>query len=1120
MNQLEELKKNIGDYIDKQNRKDLLRGLILSAISALSLWIVLALLEYFGNFSETTRTALFYSFIIFTITVLTLRVFVPILRMFGLIRSLDTNEAAKRIGNSMKPVEDKLINTIALSNTFDGSSNHLVMASINQRAQTLSRYDFAELIKLDDILSLVKYLVIPIIVFITLSLLSPASLIDSSMRLIKYDQSFVPPAPFEFEIQNENLVAIEGEPFTVMVTTNGRSLPTQVYMTVGDKKIRMKQTSAGSFEYTLDRMKESVAVSFSAVSVSSDRYEIKVKKTPKILRNIAQIIPPAYTKLDVSRRANQSQISVAEGTQIAWNFDVDNTTSAILIDGDSNIELQSDQPSFESQFRANKRLRLALRSADQLTDTAEIVIDVIPDRFPHIQVDARADSAAPGLLFFNGEISDDYGFSQFHFKVEKISKTGRSVLIAERLDLGSNNLQSFSFIGNLDTLVLDTEESLEYYFEVFDNDGINGAKSTRSQTWKLDVPSKDELRSMNEEAADESKQALQEKQDDLSKANKDLDELKKDLLQKKRPDWQDKEKLKELVEERQEMLKQLEEKMSKQRQQNELNTKFNQYSEELLDKQKQIEELFEELFDEEFKEKYNELKELMDKLNKDQMLDKLDEMKLDNEQLEKELDRTLELFKELEFEQKLEEALEKTKQLAEDQKELKEKTEEKNESKEALTEAQKDLEKDLDELKKELDKLEELNNELEEKNNLPDQSDQKQKATESMQKASEELDKKNNKKASESQEDAQDALEEMQQQLESFQEQQAQEQASENLEDMRQILENLIDLSHHQERIMQDLKTTKARDPKFVDLAKEQKDIIDDTKVVEDSILALSKRMPELSSKLNKEISSVKNNMDIALDNMTNQRPNQEKKHLETTLVKQQLSMTSLNNLAILFDSMIQQAQQQANSKMKGNGKCDKPGSGKGGKPSAKSMKQAQEQLNKQLEKMRKAMEKGENPKGQKPGQKPGSGGSGGMSKELARMAAQQAAIRQELRKLSQSLNEEGRKPGSALKELEKLMEQTEEDILYQNITQETMRRQQKIMTKLLESEKADRKREMEEKRESKSNNLRYEIPDSIWEEYIKAKEKEIELYKTLPPNLKPYYQNRVNHYFNQFGQE
>ncbi len=1120
MNQLEELKKNIGDYIDKQNRKDLLRGLILSAISALSLWIVLALLEYFGNFSETTRTALFYSFIIFTITVLTLRVFVPILRMFGLIRSLDTNEAAKRIGNSMKPVEDKLINTIALSNTFDGSSNHLVMASINQRAQTLNRYDFAELIKLDDILSLVKYLVIPIIVFITLSLLSPASLIDSSMRLIKYDQSFVPPAPFEFEIQNENLVAIEGEPFTVMVTTNGRSLPTQVYMTVGDKKIRMKQTSAGSFEYTLDRMKESVAVSFSAVSVSSDRYEIKVKKTPKILRNIAQIIPPAYTKLDVSRRANQSQISVAEGTQIAWNFDVDNTTSAILIDGDSNIELQSDQPSFESQFRANKRLRLALRSADQLTDTAEIVIDVIPDRFPHIQVDARADPAAPGLLFFNGEISDDYGFSQFHFKVEKISKTCRSVLIAERLDLGSNNLQSFSFIGNLDTLVLDTEESLEYYFEVFDNDGINGAKSTRSQTWKLDVPSKDELRSMNEEAADESKQALQEKQDDLSKANKDLDELKKDLLQKKRPDWQDKEKLKELVEERQEMLKQLEEKMNKQRQQNELNTKFNQYSEELLDKQKQIEELFEELFDEEFKEKYNELKELMDKLNKDQMLDKLDEMKLDNEQLEKELDRTLELFKELEFEQKLEEALEKTKQLAEDQKELKEKTEEKNESKEALTEAQKDLEKDLDELKKELDKLEELNNELEEKNNLPDQSDQKQKATESMQKASEELDKKNNKKASESQEDAQDALEEMQQQLESFQEQQAQEQASENLEDMRQILENLIDLSHHQERIMQDLKTTKARDPKFVDLAKEQKDIIDDTKVVEDSILALSKRMPELSSKLNKEISSVKNNMDIALDNMTNQRPNQEKKHLETTLVKQQLSMTSLNNLAILFDSMIQQAQQQANSKMKGNGKCDKPGSGKGGKPSAKSMKQAQEQLNKQLEKMRKAMEKGENPKGQKPGQKPGSGGSGGMSKELARMAAQQAAIRQELRKLSQSLNEEGRKPGSALKELEKLMEQTEEDILYQNITQETMRRQQKIMTKLLESEKADREREMEEKRESKSNNSRYEIPDSIWEEYIKAKEKEIELYKTLPPNLKPYYQNRVNHYFNQFGQE
>ena len=84
-------------------------------------------------------------------------------------------------------------------------------------------------------------------------------------------------------------------------------------------------------------------------------------------------------------------------------------------------------------------------------------------------------------------------------------------------------------------------------------------------------------------------------------------------------------------------------------------------------------------------------------------------------------------------------------------------------------------------------------------------------------------------------------------------------------------------------------------------------------------------------------------------------------------------------------------------------------------------------------------------------------------------------------------------------------------------ITQETIRRQQEIVTRLLESEKAEREREMDEQRQSneaKSDNYR-NLSQFI--EYKKIKQKETELLKTIPPSLNPFYKTKVNEYFNNF---
>jgi hypothetical protein len=132
-------------------------------------------------------------------------------------------------------------------------------------------------------------------------------------------------------------------------------------------------------------------------------------------------------------------------------------------------------------------------------------------------------------------------------------------------------------------------------------------------------------------------------------------------------------------------------------------------------------------------------------------------------------------------------------------------------------------------------------------------------------------------------------------------------------------------------------------------------------------------------------------------------------------------------------------------------------------------------------------------------------------------MAAQQEALRRQMQQLMDKLKNKGSNPGGNLADL---MEQTEKDLVNKQLTNETMRRQQDILTKLLESEKAEREREQDEQRKSnEAKNEQLSNPKQFLE-YKRMKEKELELLNTVPPNLTPYYKEKVNTYLNNTGKQ
>ena len=93
-------------------------------------------------------------------------------------------------------------------------------------------------------------------------------------------------------------------------------------------------------------------------------------------------------------------------------------------------------------------------------------------------------------------------------------------------------------------------------------------------------------------------------------------------------------------------------------------------------------------------------------------------------------------------------------------------------------------------------------------------------------------------------------------------------------------------------------------------------------------------------------------------------------------------------------------------------------------------------------------------------------------------------------------------------------MDKTETDLVNKRLPNDINKRQQDILTRLLESEKAEREREYDNERKSEQpKNVDVKIPPAM-EEYLKKRKGQVDMFKTLSPSLKPYYKNLVEDYF------
>ena len=1104
----QELLKKIDSFSRKYYVNQIIRGSLYFIAIFLGAALLSIVLEYFGRFSTQVRTVLFFGLLGVFIYLLARFIFMPALRLAKLGRRISHEDASAMIGKHFPNVSDKLLNTLQLRGQAEKKDSALLMASIDQRIEELKPVNFVAAVDFSENKKYLKYALPPVILGLILFFFAPNIIEDGSKRLVTYNVEYIPEAPFQFLIENEELKVPLNEDFTIRVKTQGDYKPGALSLEMDGKLFRMKKSPDGFFSYTFRNVRNSLPFKLFADGFYSNPHTLEVLPTPSVVNFNVLLSYPSYLSKENEELKNTGNFEIPEGTRVEWSFNTQNSESLFLQFPDSTLTLKDkgkQKFTFQKQiFQTSNYEVAATNSIVRTKDTLTYQINVIKDSYPRIILEEVRDSLDEKKRYFGGTISDDHGLTALAFKYTITGPKGETRSGRENIGINRQPVQEFYFSKNFKELDIQPGERLDYYFEVWDNDGVNGSKSSTSQRMAYAAPTLEELDEQRKESSENVKEKLEKSIEDAAELQKELQELNKELLQKDELNWQDKKRIEDVLNKQKQIENQINE-LNQERQESLKNQQeYMQQSEEILQKQEQVQKMFEELMSEEMKELYKKLEEMMKELDQEQIKEELENMELSSEDLEKELDRTLELFKQLEFEQEFDETVEKLEELAKKQKELSEESKKGEKDSEELKEKQEELNEKFEQLKDDIDALEKMNEELEDPNEMPDTESLEESIEQQMNEASEELDKNKKKKASESQEGASEEMEQMANQMNASMQSQQAESLQEDMDDLRALLENIIQLSFDQEEIMESLRVIERDDPRYVELGQRQKKLEDDSKMVEDSLFALSKRVVQIESIVNEEIGKINKNISKAIADIG-------ERMTANATTRQQYVMTSYNNLALLLDESLQQMQMQMANQMPGKGNCENPG-GMGKGKAGDKMSKLQEQMGQKLEEMKKAMEEGKQPGGRKPGM-----GNQGMSKEIAQMAAEQAAIRREIEKMAQKLNEQGKGEGKGLQDIAEKMEENEKDLVNEDITRETIRRQQDILTRLLESEKAEREREYDNKRESNSPNSYEKSNPEEYLEYNRRKAREVELLRTVPPDLKPYYKDRVNDYFLNF---
>lgn len=1051
MKNFEGLKQNLESYLRKWYLLRMLRGLALFLGFFFCYFLLVTFTEYLLYLTESHRKAIFFTGVFLAIVGSSYYFIYPLLQILKLARRSTYSEVAQMIGRKIDGVDDKILNTLQLGENLGNKQSDLIKAAIEQKSEELSFYNFKETLSWKSLFRVAVFLSLPLSLMVILSLSTQGRLVlSSSERLLRYNDDFSPPAPFQFVPEKNEYWVEYGEDLDLRVGISGLKQPSELKAFLNESEYRLGKID-DSWQLRLENVVEDYILQYEAMGYRSRTIEIRTYQSPRIGRLEITVTPPSYTGLQEKVIPYSQNVKALRGSNISLRLHLENTDKAVLLSEGDSISIKDSNLAFrlDESLVYGISLENGFKKALVFNNSK---LEAIPDKAPEIHAVYRYTDFDSNRIAVTIRARDDFGLS----KLQRVERLGEE---ETEFNIEANDLGFYEEIISL--VELEGGKSFSMFYRIADNNTLYGPSWASSESFSLKLLTSQERKAKQakmEAAMMESLQELKKGREELNAALKDL-EVKKSNKQ----DWREEEKLKDL-------LKELE---AKQKESKERRKDLEKLVEKDLTKKEELKEQLKVLSETERKieELRKEIEALLSKNDKEELQQKLKELQQENKQQLRREQRLEDLLKDLLFQRDILRTIEDYKVLSEE-----------------LKKDNPEGDRDAEDYKEKAAALEnKLKEHTEDSKELADLLE-----SEEFKKESEEL-KKNldNAANSEKQNDATDSkaskdkagenASEMSESLSAMMEGMQAKALTMNMQAVRRILENLERFSQDVEAYKEGVSSLEKNDPAFRSWLKKGSVLASNSKVINDSLIALSEKAPEIKDKVFKHLNEMQYQLAIAQGHL------QEVEFMKSSSAGQ-FSMMAANDLALLLDDAMQNMMSMMASKKKGEQNCEKPG---GGKPKPGSMSEKLGKMGKMIEKLEK-------------GSQPGSKGEGPDGKSIGQVLGEQEALREAL----QEMEKEGGKENGNAKPLDQELDEMEDLLLERNFS-EYIERFKRVETRLLESEKADMERKQKEERMSKSADELEMLDVEKGELGDMNKSQQKDILRLSPLLINPFYQER-----------
>jgi len=1078
--------------------------------------------------SSSIRVKVWISLAVIFIIFITLLTVVSIQIKNNRLKRYKLEFIAKNTGKFAFSKQDNLINALQIENSKETLySEDLSNSFIKQTIDKLSKLKISFLFPSKKIYLWKKITLICLIITLLTIISTWKHSVSSMYRWAHAKTEFIPPKPFKLIGLTRHLNVLGGENVNIGFKATGE-IPDSIFIEFRpvfnienkDSTIIFSAKKSNVDEYKFEFLEIYQNFQYRAFSpsikfwdpwdeITTKFFSISVTDRPSIDDFLVTITPPAYTGLKKqSQKANQAQIQAINGSKINVELksNKDLSLAELILDEEKkemNINGKRAQfefiASLDQKFSINLKDKRGVRNRNPIPFNLQIINDISPEMTiiqPPPIIELGSDQTIPILM----SIEDDFGFSnlQLSYELQRPNYIDAEPLISLfniEINKSSKTQQDIQTIWNLQSIGLMPEDEIYFHFELYDNDIVTGPKKTISSTFIARLPSLNDLfHSFNDEQ-EQIIDAVKIELEDIQKLKVELDKAELNLLKKDKLEWKDNQSLKETLESVQQQLDDFQTLAEQINQLNDNGEKHQLFSKDLMNKFEDLQKLIEEIFPPDMLKNMDWMKKALEDMKPEELLSALENLSNNIQQVEKELDRFLDIFKRVKAEQEVDQLRKRLEQLVQNQdnidQQIRQTNNETNASKfKKLEQEQKINKREFDEI---ISSMEDAAKDVKVFSRKTAQSLEKlseselSKSTENhLEQTIQSLNKEEPYKAMDesyaSLNDIETVELEMDNILSEFQKETTRDMSSK----FRLILKDLLTLSKSQESLKSETEQIPRNSPGLHDLALEQQMIQNQLTQAMENAVSLSKETFLVSPMMGRMLGSAYAQMNVSKGKLAERNGN-------GSIDNQDEAIIALNEGSKIIIQSIKQMQES--------------GSASG-----------YNQFLKQLEQMA-GKQQGINNQGMQLAL--GQMANSLKNSIMQQMLAQQKGVRKSLQKMLNEMKKSGNQGLGDLNSISKEMNDVIKDLEEKKYTQSTSNKQKKILSRMLDSQTSMTQRGIDNNRKSESSEqITFENINGMPEDLGQRQSIIFNaMNKALNSGYSRDYQNMIRRYFNSLNQ-